>query len=353
MVGPPLDNWSTEDVTAVVCKFGHLLVWENDERHKGRIIAKVICTELQEIPKSIRLTDGDNLDTESWTFSIEVLQQTLLGAGPQDEYPAPEDGADPHPLPPVNFVPPPVQQNGDNMEWGDEQWDPDVQQANNNLNNLANAADNVEGNAEGLEHSSLTVTISLSAGEQSNNNPIPQVNALNEEVNQQEANQQLDDNMQFFQEDAVIHVHVQGDAQALNMDNFIELGIGMQNIMMAYHDIDLDSEEDVEEEVSQPENDDENDMLLDDNLSDPNLEMFHFNDFVPPEVAHLQLGMVKTHFFPRKDTDKFSSKGMLLWEKYFAPHIMEQMNNSSCKVLEIPTNWFNFITLMLLTPEKV
>jgi hypothetical protein len=26
MVGPPLDNWSTEDVTAVVCKFGHLLV---------------------------------------------------------------------------------------------------------------------------------------------------------------------------------------------------------------------------------------------------------------------------------------------------------------------------------------
>jgi hypothetical protein len=51
MVGPPLDNWSTEDVTAVVCKFGHLLVWENDERNKGRIIAKVRCTELQEIPK--------------------------------------------------------------------------------------------------------------------------------------------------------------------------------------------------------------------------------------------------------------------------------------------------------------
>jgi hypothetical protein len=62
--------------------------------------------------------------------------------------------------------------------------------------------------------------------------------------------------------------------------------------------------------------------------------------------------MVKTHFFPRKYTEKFSTEGMLLWEKYFAPHIMEQMNNSSCKVLEIPTNWFNFITLMLLTPEK-
>jgi hypothetical protein len=184
MVGPPLDNWSTEDVTAVVCKFGHLLVWENDERNKGRIIAKVRCTELQEIPKSIRLTDGDNPETESWNFSVEVLQQTLLGAGPQDEDPAPEDGADPHPLPPVNFVPPPVQQIGDNMEWGEEQWAPNVQQANNNLNNLANAADNVEGNAEGLDlQSSLTITISLSDGEQLNNIPILQVNAHNEEVN--------------------------------------------------------------------------------------------------------------------------------------------------------------------------
>jgi hypothetical protein len=136
------------------------------------------------------------------------------------------------------------------------------------------------------------------------------------------------------------------------MDNFMQLGIGMQNIMMAYHDIGSDSENEEDDEVSQLENDPENDMLLDDNLSDPNLEMFHFHDFVPPEVAHLQLGMVKTHFFPRKDTEKFSAEGMLLWEKYFAPHIMEQMNNSSCKVLEIPTNWFNFITLMLLTPEK-
>jgi hypothetical protein len=163
---------------------------------------------------------------------------------------------------------------------------------------------------------------------------------------------QQDDEMQFFQEDAVIPVHVQGDAQALNMDNFIQLGVGMQNIMMAYHDIDSDSESDGEEENPELENEQGNDMLLDDNISDPNLEMFHFNDFVPPEVAHIQLGMVKTHFFPREYTEKFSAEGMLLWEKYFAPHIMDQMNNSSCKVLDIPTNWFNFITLMLLTPEK-
>jgi hypothetical protein len=41
MAGPPLDNWSTEDVTAVVCKFGRVLVWENDERNKGRTLQRL------------------------------------------------------------------------------------------------------------------------------------------------------------------------------------------------------------------------------------------------------------------------------------------------------------------------
>jgi hypothetical protein len=71
----------------------------------GRILAKVRCSELQEIPKSVRLTDGDNADSASWTFSIEVLQQVLLGAGPPDEDPLPDAGVDPHPLPPVLFAP--------------------------------------------------------------------------------------------------------------------------------------------------------------------------------------------------------------------------------------------------------
>jgi hypothetical protein len=58
LVGPPLDYWSTKDVTAMVCKFGRLLAWENDANHKGRIIDKIRCDQLREIPKSIRLTEG-------------------------------------------------------------------------------------------------------------------------------------------------------------------------------------------------------------------------------------------------------------------------------------------------------
>jgi hypothetical protein len=44
--------------------------------------------------------------------------------------------------------------------------------------------------------------------------------AHNEEVNQQAADQQ-DDGLQFIQQDVIIPVNVQGDAQALNMDNFM------------------------------------------------------------------------------------------------------------------------------------
>jgi hypothetical protein len=82
------------------------------------------------------------------------------------------------------------------------------------------------------------------------------------------------------------------------------------------------------------------------------MEYFHFNDLVQPEVAHLQLMRANTFLFQVEDYQKFSAQGMELWEKYFAPHISSHKNSKASKVLEIPSNWFNFITLMLLTPEK-
>jgi hypothetical protein len=99
LLGPPLDNWFTKDITATVCKFGRLVASENDAGNKGRIIAKIRCSELRNIPKSIRLTDGELAATSSWTFSIEVLHQHHLGASPPAEDPIPDDGADSHALP--------------------------------------------------------------------------------------------------------------------------------------------------------------------------------------------------------------------------------------------------------------
>jgi hypothetical protein len=119
LAGPPLDNWFTEDITAIVCKFGRLVAWENDASNKGRIIAKIRCSELRDIPKSIRLTDGELADTGSWTFSIKVLHQQQLGAGPPAEDPVPANGDDPHALPAgIVHHPGPVVHNNNNVPKG-------------------------------------------------------------------------------------------------------------------------------------------------------------------------------------------------------------------------------------------
>jgi hypothetical protein len=38
LVGPPLDNWSTDDVNAIVNGFSRVLASENDEFNLGRIL---------------------------------------------------------------------------------------------------------------------------------------------------------------------------------------------------------------------------------------------------------------------------------------------------------------------------
>ena len=99
LVGPPLDHWHTEDLNAIFADIGKVLLWERDPDQKGRIIAKIRVTDLVDIPKSVRFTIGDLVEIESWTFSVEVLQSHLLGGGPPEEDPLPDDNVDPHPVP--------------------------------------------------------------------------------------------------------------------------------------------------------------------------------------------------------------------------------------------------------------
>jgi hypothetical protein len=79
---------------------------------------------------------------------------------------------------------------------------------------------------------------------------------------------------------------------------------------------------------------------------------------VPPNEAHLQLtlGRVQTHFTPipvEHDLSKrISAEGMALWEKHFAPKMQGHTDSHNSSMVDIPVSWFNFITLMLLTPEK-
>jgi hypothetical protein len=40
LVGPPLDNWSTEDMTAMVSKFGRLIIWKMMLRTRGESLPR-------------------------------------------------------------------------------------------------------------------------------------------------------------------------------------------------------------------------------------------------------------------------------------------------------------------------
>jgi hypothetical protein len=301
--------------------FGRLIIWENDANHKGRILAKVRCAELREIPKSIRLTDGEHVDTESWTFSIEVLSQKLVVI-PPDEDPIPAEGEDPHPLP-VAGVPNGLLENVQNLDLvvGDQgalpnpdenavgnalvQPAPNQQFGNIAFDELVNemeADGDFQGDAQAKpDENNSALTVTNSDGEHSHNGP----NIINEEVNQEQGNlnqeqgnlNQEQGNLNLVNPlelellEAPLNLEglapdngpviVQGQEQALNMDNFMNLGVGVQNLMMAYHDIDPDSDSDQSLENS-PMQEDASPI----GNREQDMEFFNFNE-VPAEVAHL------------------------------------------------------------------
>jgi hypothetical protein len=65
MVGPPLDHMVTGDFNAWFHDIGTLLLWERDPARKGRVLAKVRVTDLGDIPRSIRMAEGNRPDAES------------------------------------------------------------------------------------------------------------------------------------------------------------------------------------------------------------------------------------------------------------------------------------------------
>jgi hypothetical protein len=289
------------------------------------------------------------VDTDSWTFSIEVLSQRLI-AIPPNEDPIPVEGEDPHPVPIAglleNVVPAVAVQGalpdheGAAAENVPGQPPPNQQFGNITFEELVNemeAPGDFQENAQADpndNNSALTVT--NSEGEQSHNGP----NIINEEVNQEQGNlhlvnplelELLEDHLNEAGVDPVNGpVIVHGQEQALNMDNFMNLGVGVQNLMMAYHDIDTDSDSEQSSENS-PMQEDGSPI----GNQEQDMEFFQFNE-VPAEVAHLQIGMVETFLFPLEDKEQFSEEGLKLWDKFFAPHIQKNSVGDLNQVLEIP-----------------
>jgi hypothetical protein len=140
------------------------------------------------------------VDTNSWTFSIEVLSQRLIDI-PPDEDPIPAEGEDPHPVPNAglleNVVPAVAGQGAlPNPEGAAAENVPGQPAPNQQFGNIAfdelvnemEAQGDFQENAQAEpndNNSALTVT--NSEGEQSHNGP----NIINEEVNQEQGNLHL------------------------------------------------------------------------------------------------------------------------------------------------------------------
>ena len=92
IVGVPFDNCNTEDIATTIN-------WEKEDALKGKILVKARVTDLIEIPKSIRWSEGENFEEGSLTSSVEVLLVEMQGGGPADEDPFPPPGVDAHPIP--------------------------------------------------------------------------------------------------------------------------------------------------------------------------------------------------------------------------------------------------------------
>jgi hypothetical protein len=252
-----------------------------------------------------------------------------LGGGPADEDPLPENGEDPHPLPnqnPVNPQPllPIVVDQGDDIDdaGGWDHW----AMGNNVGNNVDNFAQPMELDAD--NNMALNNLLEIAEAEELQLNQLSPVQDLNSGITVTSSEGASSANNSFAQAAAGFpQLEVQQHAEHLG------LGVGLQNLMNAYHGEDGGD--------SDSDNSMGNMFLLDDvNMVDPN-------------EAHLQIGMVRTHFFPIKKeiTKSFSREGMEIWEKYFAPHIKHPSDNRG-KIFHIPVSWFNFITLMLMTPKK-
>ncbi|KAM0845998.1 hypothetical protein ACQ4PT_055965 [Festuca glaucescens] len=105
LVAYPMDLWSTEHIKRAVKDFGVFVAWDEEASSYGAIVVKVRVPDLQHIPHSCVVTDGNSFQGESWAVPIFILSQKLLGNLPADEDDPPADGSTPHPMPVQPFQP--------------------------------------------------------------------------------------------------------------------------------------------------------------------------------------------------------------------------------------------------------
>lgn len=90
LLGFPFDYVKEEYIDIALGPFARMLSWHYDPEHKTRLLVKGRVVDLESVPHFIFFSETEGMEGDSWTIQCEVVQQELLGAGPQDEDQVPE-----------------------------------------------------------------------------------------------------------------------------------------------------------------------------------------------------------------------------------------------------------------------
>ncbi|KAG8099945.1 hypothetical protein GUJ93_ZPchr0013g37872 [Zizania palustris] len=99
-LGYPLDCKTLPFLQQVCASFGQLLFWHEADPSLARVLVKVLYKDDLDVPRSITVKHGDELDGSgrSWTFPVYLILSDLADQGPGDKVPPPPDNGNPHPF---------------------------------------------------------------------------------------------------------------------------------------------------------------------------------------------------------------------------------------------------------------